>query len=256
LGTVLKALDIIEELATAGGTVSVKELAARVGRPVPTTHRLLRTLELRDYVENSGGAYRLTLKMFDIGSSIVASVDIVSEARPLCQALCNKVEETVNLAVRSGTSAVYVLKLDCARSLRLFTQLGLHVPLHATSLGKTLLAFENEPELSAVLEQLTFDRRTEHTITNRATFEEELEMIRRQGYAIDDEEFERGLICISAPIFNVEGHITAAVSISGPPIRLRPKIWEQLGAEVRKTADEISAVIGHRNSWPEGSSLS
>lgn len=251
LSSVLKALDIIDELAVARRPLGVKELALRIGYPVPTTHRLLRTLELRNYVENIGGSYRLTLKMFDIGSGIVSSIDIVGEARPLCQRLCDDLQETVNLAVRSGASAVYVLKLDCDRSLRLFTQLGLHVPLHCTSLGKTLLAFEDEPERSVVLKGLSLDPKTKRTITDRPTLESELALVRRQGYAVDDEEFEEGLVCISAPIFNVQGHITAAVSISGPPARMGMELRERLGATVRSTADQISDLVGYRSSRQE-----
>ena len=246
LSSVLKALDIIDELAAAGRPVSLKDLSTRIGRPVPTTHRLLRTLELRNYVENIDGSYRLTLKMFEIGSSIVASIDIVDEARPVLQRLCDDLQETVNMAIRSGASAVYVAKLECPRSLRLFTQLGLHVPLHCTSLGKVLLAFEEEPERRSLLNRITLEPQTENTITQRDELETELELVRRQGYAIDNEELLRGLACLSSPIFDRDGHVTAAISISGPPGRLPPESWERIGTAVTRAADEISMLIGHR----------
>lgn len=242
--SVLKALDTIEVLARAGRPLELSELARRLGRPMPSVHRLLRTLELREYVENVGGRYRLTLKLFEMGSAVVSSIDVVAVARPICEALCDELQETINMSVRSGTSAVYVMKLDSPRSLRLVSHLGMHVPLYCTAMGKVLMAFERKAVQSALVAETTFEARTKNTLTSGEALDKELQRVTRRGYAIDNQEFEPGLTCIAAPVFDWSNHIAAAISATGPTSRLPRREWARVGATVQEAAQAISAKLG------------
>jgi DNA-binding IclR family transcriptional regulator len=244
--SVFKALDVIDALAKAGRPVGLSELARTLGRPIPSVHRLLRTLELRDYVEAFDGRYRLTLKLFEIGSSVVDSIDVVAEARPVCAALCDDVDETVNMSVRSGVSAVYVMKLDSPRSVRLISRLGMHAPLHCTAMGKVLLAYAEPQVQRSLLQRMKLEPRTANTITTRAALRAELADVAARGYAVDREEFDDGLVCVAAGVFASSGEIVAAISITGPAARIRRSVWKRHGALVQDAGEQISRRLGYR----------
>lgn len=240
--SVLKALDTIDVLAETGRPLTLRELSKRLDRPMPTVHRLLRTLELRQYVENIDGSYRLTLKLFEIGTAVVSGIDVVAEARPICEELCREMELTINMAVRSGTSAVYVMKLEGSRSMRLISQLGLHVPLHCTAMGKVLVAFDTECD--ALLDEITLDSRTKTTLTTRNALEKELLSVKKNGFAVDNQEFDVGLVCIAAPVFDREGRIASAISVTGAAERFTRKEWPSIGLRIKQAADDVSTRLG------------
>lgn len=243
--SILKALDLVDVMVKAPSPLTLNELSRAVKRPVPTVHRLLRTLGLRGWVENVDGRYRLTLKLFEIGMSVVDKIDVVAEARPECEALSQEFDETVNMSVRSGTSAVYVIKIDSARSLRLISQLGVHVPLYCTAMGKVMLAYLEPGERSQLLDQIKLEPRARNTITDRAALDKELIAIARRGWSIDNEEFDYGLVCIGAPVFNRSGGAAGAISLTGPMIRLPFTSWDEIGRRVRSCADAISRRLGY-----------
>jgi DNA-binding IclR family transcriptional regulator len=242
--SVLKALDVLETLVAAPGPMALSDIARAVDRPLPTVHRLLRTLELRDYVESLHGRYRLTLKLFDLGTTVASRIDIVAESRPRVEALCQELDETINVSVRSGTSAVYVLKVESPRSVRLISQLGMHVPLHCTAMGKVLLAYLEDAQREELLEGLDLAPRTDHTIVDRGKLEAELSRVAKRGWAVDGQEFDYGLICVAAPIFDHTGRITAAISAAGPDARMREDRLPDVGAAVARAAADISRRLG------------
>jgi DNA-binding IclR family transcriptional regulator len=244
-GSVLKALDLIDELARQGRPLSLQELSQLVDRPAPSVHRLLRTLALRGYVEGDDGRYRLTLKLFELGTMVVSSIDVVAEARPFCEELCHDLDETVNMSVRSGNSVVYVAKLESPRSIRLVSQLGMHAPLYCTAMGKVLLAFGGADETVRLLKEIEFTPRTKNTILSLPKLEKELALVRRRGWAVDNEEYDYGLVCIAAPIFDRHGLVTAAISVAGPVQRLPRKDWPRIAKRVELRADVISRQLGH-----------
>ena len=247
-GSVFKALDVVEALAYAGRPLSLNELSTVVKQPSPTVHRFLRTLQLRDYVEIVDGRYRLTLKLFDIGTAVAESVDLIAEARAVCEELCRDLGETVNMALRAGSSAVHVIfKIQGPSSIRVQPQPGMHVPLHCTGLGKVLLAYLEPDRQAEILEHLELERRTPHTIVDRRTLEEELQRIAERGWAVDDEEWDDGLVCLAAPVFDRHGLITAAISMTAPVARLPKRERSRVAAKVRGAADAVSQRLGYRS---------
>lgn len=245
--SILKAIDLVDALVRAPNPVTLNELSRLVKRPVPTVHRLLRTLELRGWVENLEGRYRLTLKLFEIGMSVVDKIDVVAEARPECEALSREFDETVNMSVRSGASVVYIIKIDSPRSLRLISQLGVHVPLYCTAMGKAMLAYMDPSERAALLDQVKLEPRARNTITERAALERDLEAIKRRGWSVDNEEFDYGLVCIGAPVFNRSSQLAGAISLTGPMIRLPFTSWDDAGQRIRASADAISRRLGYNS---------
>jgi DNA-binding IclR family transcriptional regulator len=242
--SVLKALDVLETLVAAQAPMSLTDIAKAVDRPLPTVHRLLRTLELRDYVESLHGRYRMTLKLFDLGTTVASRIDIVAESRPRAEALCQELDETINVSVRSGASAVYVLKVESPRSVRLISQLGMHVPLHCTAMGKVLLAYLDEDQRDELVASLELVPRTDNTIVAADALQAELALVAERGWALDMQEFDYGLICVAAPIFDHTGRITAAISAAGPEARMPTDRLPAVGASVAGAAADISRRLG------------
>jgi len=244
--SVLKALDVIEALVDSGGSVSLAELSLKLGRPASSIHRLLRTLELRRWVESEGGRYRLTLKVFEAGMSVVERLDMISESRDVCTRLRDEFNETVNVAIRSGVAMIYVAKYERQPPMRLISHLGLHVPLHCTAMGKAVLSVTPEPERGALLARLDFEARTDNTITTLGDLVADLERTAERGWALDNEEFEPGLVCMGAAVLDHDGVVAGAISVTGSARRVPAAVRAQRGERVRAAADEVSQRLGYR----------
>ena len=244
--SVLKALDVIEALVAGGSPATLGELAAVLRRPAPSVHRLLRTLQLRGWVESEAGRYRLSLKVFEVGMSVVERMDLISESRDPCSRLRDEFNETVNVAIRSGASMVYVGKYERQPPMRLVSHLGLHVPIYCTAMGKAVLAAMTERERGSILARLDFEARTDKTITRLSDLLSDLEVSSRRGWAVDNEEFEQGLTCIGAAVTNHSGEIVGGISLTSPTHRMPASIWAQRGDRVRGIAADISWRLGHR----------
>jgi DNA-binding IclR family transcriptional regulator len=159
------------------------------------------------------------------------------------------------MSVRSGTSAVYVIKIDGARSMRLVSQLGVHVPLYCTAMGKAMLAYMDPAERAELIDQVKLEPRARNTITDRGALDKELAVIARRGWSVDNEEFDFGLVCIGAPVFNRNADLAGAISLTGPMIRLPFTSWEEIGRRVRVGADAISRRLGYSVQSPSGSAF-
>jgi DNA-binding IclR family transcriptional regulator len=245
--SVLRVLDLIDVLAYRGGPFTLSELSQLLGWSAPTVHRFLRSLQLRDYVENIDGRYRLTLKLYDIGTTVADNVDLLGEARWACEDLCRDLGETVNVALRAGMSAIHVLfKSEAPDSIRAYPRPGMNVPLHCTALGKVLLAYAEPVTREELLDRLDFEPRTRHTITDRNVLERELELIVRRGWAVDEEENDDGLACVAAPVFERFGSVSAAISVTAPVARLPKRERPTTAKRVVKAADLISERVGYR----------
>lgn len=240
-----RALTILEVLAHDGES-SVTEIAGRLGVHKSTAFRLLATLETHRLVEqvNDRGRYRLGVGNLRLAGATTARLDVVTEARPVCRQLAADTGETVNITVRSDTSALYLDQQAAGSSaLQSHNWVGQRIPLHATSNGKVLLSELSETDLVAALPDLP--RFTDVTITSRRRLAEELEEVRRVGYALAVDELEIGLTAAAAPIRSAHGDIIASISISGPTFRLDE---ERLSVEVPKVV-AAALEVSHRLGW-------
>jgi DNA-binding IclR family transcriptional regulator len=240
-------------MAKSAQGISLKELSAKVGLPKGTTHRLLTSLAYFGYVRQASENknYYLGFKLVELGNRLLDHLDLRAQARPFLISLCKKTRETVHLVILDQNEALYVDKVvsdDNPAGLQMVSRVGRRVPAHCSAVGKVLLAQLSEQELLALINQKGLEKRTENTITNTEKLKHHLKVIYRQGYAVDDEENESGIRCVGAPIFNQQGQTIAAISISGPTVRISKKIiQETLKNEVMKTASDISREFGYLN---------
>ena len=240
-----RAVTILEFLAQHG-TAGVTQLAASLGVHKSTASRLVSALEQRSLVEQveDRGKYRLGVGILRLAGATTARLDLVQESRPVCRRLASATGETVNLAVLSGGAALYIDQVAGATTLSSYNWVGQHVPIHATSNGKTLVSELHEPELSRALGELT--AYTPSTVTDRAALDRDLVRVRERGYAVAADELDVGLTAIAAPVRDAHGEVVASVSVSGPTFRFTESRIGQILPDLRAAAEDISAALGYR----------
>ncbi|MFB3818252.1 MAG: IclR family transcriptional regulator [Candidatus Methylomirabilales bacterium] len=240
-------LQLIEALARTRESRGVTELSAELDLAKSTIHKLLRTLLRRSYVvqEAGSGRYRLGLKFLELGAVVMGGLSIREVAQPHLQALMEATRETVHLGMLEGHEVVYADKIESPLTIRMYSRVGRRSPLHCTALGKALLAYQPEQELRRIL-SAGLRRYTRRTITAGARLRAELQRIREEGYALDNEEFEAGLRCVAAPIRDHTQAVVASLGIAGPAARLGPARLPTLTKHVKEAADAVSAALGSR----------
>jgi IclR family acetate operon transcriptional repressor len=246
--SLMRALTLLERLSEAPGGVSLTDLSQQLGMPAATVHRLLSTFEELDFVEQDAeqGLWFVGLKAFTVGNAFLNRRDFVASARPHMHHLVEQCGETVNLGVIDQGEVVFISQVESQEVMRMIVRLGSRSPIHASGVGKALLANMPEQRVASILQRRGLVRFTDHTIDNPASLRAELEQVRQQGYALDDEEHAVGLRCVAAPIFDENGQALAAISLSGPKARIVDSRLIELGNAIRQTAVEITQVLGGR----------
>ena len=248
--SVERALTVIEALSREK-EMGVTELSKELGLSKSTIYRLIMTLRLHGYVEQiKGEKYKLTFKMFELGSRIVNRLGIRQTAYPYLKELAAISKETVNLGALEENNVCYIDRIESREPLRLGLDIGSCFPAHCTALGRTLLAYQTPDEMDSFLlkakQEGQMQLYTSETLTNMDLIKEELHKIREQGYAIEAEQYLSGIRCIAAPIFNHTGKVVASVSVAGPSVRLTDECIKYVIPALKKTASSISAVLGYK----------
>lgn len=250
--TIERVSVILDVLARSSRGISLGDVAAKVDLPKGTTHRILSSLMYFDFVRQDSETrnYSLGFKLVELGNSLLEQINIRKEAEPYLTVLSQKTRETAYLAILDRTEVVYIEKIeseDDSIGLRASSKVGQRNMANSCSLGKALLAQLPDDELDAILQNMKFVQKTANTITDPLQLKEHLRAVRARGYATDDEEAELGIRCVAAPVRNKIGLTVAAVSISGPAIRItREKLQGTLKDDVMATALEISQALGFR----------
>lgn len=232
--------------------ISVRDLSFKVSLPKGTTHRLLSSLSYLGYVRQDSKTknYLLGFKLVELGNLLLGQLDLRNEAAPFLKDLAERTNETVHMVILDRDEVVYIDKVEGDHNpsgLRMASRIGLRNPAHSSAVGKVLLSHFPDGELNQFLKGRGLSKRTENTITDTAQLKEHLKMVRNQGYAMDDEENEKGVRCVGAPIYDEAGRAVAAISISGPAFRVTKKmVQEILKKEVMETALKISQRLGFR----------
>lgn len=242
--SLLKALDVLDLFTKDDVEYRLSDISSMLGIPASTTHRILRTLEKRDYIRQNpiNGKYQLGVSAFVLGSNVVSINVMVDAALPRIAALAAKYQATSHIAtVRNG----HILCVEKVESpfVKLNTPArGEKHFLQVTSVGKCIMAFSTQPALDSLLKGIRYQAFTPNTITSQEELLSELRRIRKQGYAIDREESSLGLFCFGAPIFAKDGSLLAAISISmrsgGMPANAASIILD-----VKQAAEEISKYV-------------
>jgi len=250
--TIERVSQILDILGQSPQGISIRELSTKINLPKGTIHRLLSSLLYFGYVRQDPKTrnYFLGFKLVELGNLLLGQLDLRKEAEPFLRDLAEGTKETVHMVVMDRDEVVYIEKVELEQNpggLRMASRVGLRNPIHSCAVGKVLLADFSDEALDHFLRGKNLLRRTENTMTDPVQLREHLKLVRKQGFAIDDEENERGIRCIAAPICNEVGRVVAAISISGPAFRVTKKvIQESLKKEVMETANHISQRLGFR----------
>jgi IclR family KDG regulon transcriptional repressor len=241
---VRRALRILRCFSLERPELGVSDLARELGLHKSTIHRLLATLEAEGFIRHTDSSrYTLSWAVFELG----AAVPVWQGVRPLVldvlTPLVASTGETAHLAVLDGGEVLYLEKVESSQRLRMPSAVGRRVPSYCTGLGKVLLAGLDEAPLAHLLAHTSFEALTPHTMTDAATLRRQLAQIRAQGYAIDAEELEDGLMCVAAPVTDAAGITRAGISIAGPTSRIRRHLERHIGA-VRAASKQLSQRLG------------
>ena len=245
VGVISKVLRILEALQGSSAGLGLKAICDRTGIHKSTAHRFLKHLERERYlIRTEAGAYLIGPRLSQLSARGNQEATLQAVARPILWELWKSTQETVNLAVLDQRTALYVDVIESPHEFRLSSRVGTRRSVHVTALGKALVAFLPRETQETILDSIAFQAATPRTIGNLVQFRQELEKVRRQGYAVDDEEAVQGARCVSAPILNSAGEPIAAVSVSGPVTRVSPNLVNALAGAVTSAAGAISAAMG------------
>lgn len=245
--SVERALSILNLFDEYSPELKITEISERMHLNKSTVHSLLKTLHKNGYIDQDtdSGKYRLGMKLFERGNFVVYNLDIRSVAKKYLLDLSMKTGHTLHLVILEGKEGVYIDKVEGTSADVVYSRIGRRATLHSSGVGKVLVAFRKEEEISNILEGYVFEKRTANTFTNKQDFLDELEKIREQGYAIDHEENEPGICCVALPIRNHTGEVIAAFSLSMPTPQLNSEQLNRIIPMMKQTADKISRQMGY-----------
>jgi len=252
-----RALAIIDALAVEG-ELAPSEISLRVSLHKSTIHRLLAVLERSEYVDRNplSGQYSLGLRLVELGTRASARLDLCELARPILDRLMQQTGETAHIGILSHGTVVSIADSETYKTLRTPSTVGRRTPAHCSSQGKALLAEFSSLQLRAFVRSYPLKRFTRVTICRIGDLESELAKVRRNGYAIDEQEYEEGLKCIGAPVRDRTGWTVAALSIAGPSIRLPGERMPELVHAVQDAAACLCSALGYRPSPEDKSAVS
>lgn len=243
-----RALAMLEAVALESEGLSNAEISRKLQIPKSSASYILRTLEAQSYLtrDAQSGKYRVGLKILSLSRGALSGLDVRGVALPIMRHLTHQTGLTCHLAVLDGPDAVYVEKVEPEGFIRMDTWVGRRMRVHATSVGKALVAYIAQDRLEEILRKSGMEKRTSRTITTLPRLLKELERVRGQGYAVDDEENNLGARCVAAPVFNDRGAIEAGLGLSGTTQQVSPQTMPRILEALKDAARHISIGMGYR----------
>ncbi len=221
------------------------EISRKLAIPKSSASYILRTLERRGYLrrDEESGKYRLGLKILSLGGDAQANLDLAGIGLPYLRLLVEKLQLTAHLAVLDQGEAVYIEKVEAPGFFKVNTWVGRRMYVHSTSVGKALVAWLPKHEVEAIARQHGLKKRTPKTITTISRLLAELDRVKEQGFAVDDEENSVGARCLGAPVFDAEGNVVAALGMSGTLTQMSEANMPKLTEVLKDTARRISRQL-------------
>jgi len=244
-----RGLHLLEILVGDEGDLGVTELSRKIGVDKSTAYRLLSTMQSRGYVRQNQETkkYGAGLKVVELSTAILNKMRLRQIAQPFLKTLVRETDETAHLAILVQEKVVYIDREKSQGVISINTEVGAEAPPHCTAIGKVILAYVSEEELSSIVKKKDLHRYTPKTITSLTALKLHLRKVRESGYAFDDEEFNPGVRCLAVPIRNHRGEVIASIGISGPASRIVPDRVPQLVEIIKNIADQVSMTLGHRS---------
>ena len=247
--SVKRAFKILEQFRDKNLSLSVPEIALELGLPRTTAHDLVHTLLACGYlerVENGSHRFTLGLRVFELGSIYASQLDIHQEGMKIAKKISRGCDETVQMGIRDNTDVVFIVRVDSSQTLRLVSAVGSRLPAHCTAVGKMLLSALSNDELSNLFQgQKHLSAMTANSITSIDDLSKEMDVIRKRGYAYDDCESNEDARCVAAPVYDRNGSICAAMSITVPVTRMDSNRKKKLVPIVQQGAKELSLRLGY-----------
>ncbi len=242
---VVKAFALVEAILAANRPLTLSELSEALDRPKQTIHRTARQLEDYGFLYREPGRERYTIggRLFNVSKQVLGWQMRAAPRHATLGRLVSDVGETCNVGIMDGDAILYLDRVESNFPLRAELQPGSRVPLHCTGLGKLLLAHLPGRTRKRVLERLKLDRYTDHTITDRDTLSKECDRIRKQGYAINDQEYHDGIISVAVPVHAENGNTISGLAIHAPAARLSIENAVALVPRLKPYADEIAGDL-------------
>ena len=244
LARALQMLDLFDENTKS---LSIKEISTRLHLNKSTAHSLLKTLKLYGYIsqDEMTQEYALGWKLYERGNMVINQIDLKNIAARHLKVLNMQTNETVHLVIRLDNEAFYLDKINGHNTLVIYSKIGKKVPLHSSAVGKVLTAYLKEEKIKRIFENYEFTRATPQTITDYEAFIEELQIVREQGFAMDKEENELGIICMAMPLRDYSGEVIASVSVSTPKINYSKRKAQDIEKYLKHCVEEISKELGY-----------
>lgn len=243
-----RAFSILELFRVRNSELSFKEIQEVINLPKGTVYRFLSDLENAGFIgqDKISKKYRLGLKLLELGMIVHDQIDIRKKAFPFLEELRKLSNENVNLGALEGNEVIYLERLESVRLLRLNARVGSRVPIHCSSIGKILIAYQPEQMQKELIEKLDMYPHTSRTITSKEKFLEEIIKVREQGFAISDRELLDEVRTVAVPIFNHLGEVEVACNVSAPDYRLPFELIETTILPLLiKTGNSISKSVGY-----------
>ena len=243
--TLDRALHLLRLIAEQDG-LPLSELSQQLDIPAPTAYRLLSTLQAHGVAsfDEASQHWLVGVETFRMGSAFLHRTRVADMGRHLMQELMEACGETVNLAIEQDGDVVFVSQVESAEPIRAFFRPGTRGDIHASGIGKALLAEFSDRRVRTIADSKGLQQFTEHTLTNIEALRTELATIREQGWSVDNEEKNLGMRCVAAPIYNEFGEAIAGVSVSGPTVRITQNKIAEFGPQVKDCAMQITESIG------------
>jgi IclR family acetate operon transcriptional repressor len=240
-----RGLTLLGIIAEADG-LSLTTIAQRAGIAPSTAHRILNTLKSAGFVQcvGSQGHYLIGVKAFKVGAAFLRNRKLVDTGRSIIRRLMEATGETASIGIEKDDYIVFISQMESHQAIRAFHRPGSRGSLHASSIGKAILASLSDEAVAQRLHRVGMPKFTEHTIVDPDVLLEDLAVARRRGWAVDDQERAEGMRCVGAAVFNEYGEVMGGISISGPMVRMSDERLGELGPMVRRAAAEITEGIG------------
>ncbi|MGA1862101.1 IclR family transcriptional regulator [Deferribacter thermophilus] len=248
------ALDILELLGKSDQELSISEIGAKLGLTRSNVNKLLATLESFGYVEYNKrtGNFRMDVKTFQISQAYLNKLNLIEASKQILTEIKKEVNETVHISVLRKGNIVYLNAVETDHSVRVVPRIGNIGPAYATATGKAQLAFIKLDKIKEYYSEKLV-KMTDNTIDNMEDLLKELDLVRQRGYATDFEEFELGVRCVGAPVFNFMGNVIAGLSISAPVERMsEERIEKEIIPAVLKGAYKLSIKYGYKKEAQKG----
>jgi DNA-binding IclR family transcriptional regulator len=244
------ACRIMKLLADEADGLKAADIARRLRIPVTTTLRIMATLQLESYARKEAGRFELGPVLIHLGNASLAGTEIRAAALPVLQDLTARTDETSHLAVPCDDRTLIVAVHDSPHPLRAASRPGFLADLHCSSTGKVFLAFVHADRLEEFYGRTRATRRTANTLTTLPEIRREVDVTRKRGHSLDDEEFNLGVRCLAAPVRSSDGSVVAAIGITASTVRFTRERIPEMAAIVTGAAHELSGLLGYQ---PAGS---